>query len=99
METLKELIAMLIFVAGSVLIFSVFDQFHWGNFWGGISCFVVAYYIWPSRKRGYREQENTFLDIVELVIELPVEIFLWIFRSSGRIFRGKNNDFDIDIDL
>ena len=99
MEALREFVATLIFIAGLVLIFSIFGEFHWGNLLGGVACFVIAYVVWPSRKQGHREQENFLLDILEFVIELPVEIFMWLFRLLGRIFRNKDGSFDVDIDL
>lgn len=99
METLRELIATLIFIAGTILIFSVFGEFHWVTFGGGFTCFIVAYFIWPSKKRGQRERENFFLDILEFVIELPIELLMWVFRFFGRMFRSKDGGFDVDIDL
>jgi hypothetical protein len=99
METLRELIATLIFIAGTVLIAVTFNEFTWGEFLGGVICYVIAYFIWPSKKRGQREKESPFLDIVEFVIELPVEFVMWVLRLFSRIFRNKNGDFDVDIDL
>jgi len=99
METLRELIATVIFIAGTVLIFSIFGEFHWASFFAGITCFVIAYFAWPSKRRGHREQDNFFLDILELVIEFPIELILWVFRLLARMFRSKDGGFDIDIDL
>jgi hypothetical protein len=99
METLRELIATLIFIAGSVFIVVTFNEFTWESFLGGIICYVIAYFIWPSKKRGQRDKESPLLDILEFVIELPVEFFMWILRLFSRIFRNKNGDFDVDIDL
>ncbi len=99
MEALREFVATFIYIVGLVLVFSIFDEFFWKIFFAGIACFVTAYFIWPSKSRGQREQENSFIDILEIVIELPVETFKWLFRLLGRMFRNKDGDFDIDIDL
>lgn len=99
METLRALSAIVIFISGLILTFSLVNEFQWDNLLGSAVCFVVAYFIWPSKKRGHREQDNAFLDILELVIELPIEIFIWFLRLLGRIFRNKDGGFDVDIDL
>ena len=99
MEALRELMATLIFIAGSVFTLVFFNEFIWTSFFGGMICYVIAYFMWPSKKRGQREKESPFLDILEFVIELPVEIFMWILRFFSRVFRNKNGDFDVDIDL
>ncbi len=99
METLRELIATLIFIIGALLFFSIFGEFLWANFFAGITCFLIAYFIWPSKKRGHREQDNSFIDILELVIEFPVEVIMWVFRLFTRVFRSKDGSLDIDIDL
>jgi len=99
METLRELIATVIFITGIVLIAEVIGDFQWGSLFGSMTCFIIAYFVWPSKKRGQRAQENSFLDIIELVIEFPVEMIMWIFRFLGRIFRSKDGGFDVDIDF
>ena len=99
METLREFIATFIFTVGSYFIFSIIGGFHLGSLLVGITCFVFAYFIWPSKTRGQRIEDNVFLDILEFVIELPVELFLWIIRFIGRIFTKKDGGFDLDIDL
>jgi len=99
METLREFIATVIFIAGIVLIAAVIGDFYWGSLFGSITCFITAYFVWPSKQRGQRVQENSFLDIMELVIEFPVEMILWIFRLLGRMLRSKDGGFDADIDF
>jgi len=99
METLRELSATIIFIVGTVFIYSIIGEFHWGSFFAGITCFLIAYSTWPSKRRGHREQDNNFLDVLELVIEFPVEVIIWIFRLFARVFRSKDGSLDIDIDL
>ena len=99
METLREIIASSIFVMGTYFIFSMIGGFQWDSLLGCFICFIMAYFIWPSKTRGQRVQDNAFLDTVEFIIEAPVELFLWIIRLFGRLFTKSDGDFDIDIDL
>lgn len=99
METLREIIATLIFIAGTVLIFSLIGAFHWGTLLASFACFLAAYLVWPSKRRGQRERENVFLDVLELIIELPIEMLFWLFRFIGRMFRSKDGGFDVDVDI
>lgn len=75
--------------------------FSWAYLFLGLSLYVVCYLTWPSKRRGNREGDNGFLDLLELVLEFPVEFVLWIFRQAWRLVRGlfsaKGEGFDIDI--
>ena len=97
MEMLREFIATLIFIVGVTLVVSLIGAFDWGDFIAAIGCFVAAYFTWPSKRHGYREQDNRFLDMLEIIIELPIDILVWIVRFVVRKFRS--NDGGIDIDL
>jgi hypothetical protein len=99
METLREILATFIFTIGIYFVFVIFAGFQWINLIGCIICFIAAYYIWPSKTRGHRVQDNAFLDILEFIIELPVDFFLWIIRFFGHFFSKKDGGFDLDIDL
>ena len=97
METLREFLATFIFTLGVYFIFVMFGGFQWYFLLGCIICFVLAYFVWPSKTRGQRVQDNLFLDILELIIELPVEMFLWFIRLFGRLFSKKDGGFDLDL--
>jgi len=99
METLREILATFIFTIGTYFIFVMVSEFQWINLIGCIICFVSAYFIWPSKTRGHRVQDNAFLDILEFIIELPVEMFFWIVRLFSRAFSKKDGGIDLDIDL
>jgi len=71
-----------------------------------VLCFVGAYIVWPSKKKGQRDEGNSFLDILEVVIEAPVEIFMWLLRIVGRLLgrsdrngSGSCGDGGIDFDI
>jgi hypothetical protein len=99
METLREIIAASIFIIGTYFLLSMIGGFQWDSLLGCIICFILAYFIWPSKTRGQRVQDNAFLDTVEFIIEVPVELFLWLIRLFCRPFNKSDGDFDIDIDL
>lgn len=99
MNALRELTATLTFIAALVVLTLLFAQdFSWGYCLVMLLCFGLAYALWPSKRRGQRRDDNGFLDLLELVIELPIQLLLWLFRLLGGLFRGnKGDDFDIDL--
>ncbi|REL27146.1 hypothetical protein DXX93_11595 [Thalassotalea euphylliae] len=102
MESLRELIATLCFIAGTILVTSMLAQeFSWLMLIAPIILYATAYLCWPSKRRGKRDSENVVLDIIELIIEFPVEFFLWLFRLLGRVLASllgaKGDGLDIDI--
>ena len=102
MESFREFVAVLFFIMGSMLIVFLFaNAFSWANLLIGLSAYVASYFIWPSKRRGKRDNDSPVLDIIELVIEFPVELVVWFFRIIGRvlssIFGGKGDGFDIDL--
>lgn len=100
MEALKQFLAIICFIIGVVFLSSmIFDVLSWLEFIGGMVCLVLAYFTWPSKKRGQRQSDNFLLDMLEFVIELPFEVFGWLFRFLGRMFRSKGGGVDVDIDF
>jgi hypothetical protein len=97
MNLLREIASTTIFIAGLLLALNFFrSEFDWILLCGSLGCFTEAYFIWPSKKRGQRDEGHWLLDTLELVIELPVEMVLWLFRLLVRIFKSKDGDFDAD---
>ncbi len=96
MTSIRAAIALLIFLLGVFFVVTLFTApFAWINVIIALVCFVLAYYIWPSKKQGQRHQDNGFLDLIEIFIEFPAEIILWVFRMLGHLFR-KGDGIDID---
>jgi len=94
MIKLRELIAIITFLAGILLLIKLcLHPFVWVTLIVAIICFVFAYLMWPSKKKGQREEDNWFLDIMEIMIELPLELFLWTFRAAGHLVR--KGDIDV----
>lgn len=57
--------------------------------------YVLAYVVWPSKRSGQRQESNLLLDVLEVIVELPVEAFLWVFRLLGRLV-ARDGGVDID---
>jgi hypothetical protein len=100
MIVFRECLAVLIFLAGLSGPYSfIMVGFDWSAFFAMVLCFVLAYLIWPSKRRGQRDEGAYIADILEWMIELPIDVFLWILRLFGRLFGGKGNGTDIDFDI
>jgi len=100
MQVLREIVAVIAFILGVVFIVDLVSYgFNSRGLFFSVLCFVVAYIVWPSKKKGQRNDGNGFLDILELVIEAPVEIFMWLLRIVGRLLGRGGGDGGIDIDI
>ena len=104
MTVLKEIIAVICFFLAILLAFDLIaNEFSWKYCIGCLLLFIFSYLIWPSKRRGKREDDYVFLDMLEFFIEIPMEIIFWIFRIVARIgsfmLGGKGNSSDIDFDL
>ncbi|MET1076854.1 MAG: hypothetical protein ABWY06_02425 [Pseudomonas sp.] len=88
MATLREIAATLLFVLAMALVIQLFASgFAWGSLLGALLCFALAYACWPSRRRGQRDDASGWIDLFEVVIELPVQALLWLLRWVGGLFR------------
>lgn len=98
MTVLRECIACLLFLAGIGGIVELFSAgLEWQTLLLTIICFLSAHFIWPSKRKNQRKDDSRFLDWIEVFIELPIEIFTWLFRLLGRLFGGKGDGVDIDL--
>jgi len=98
MNLIREIASGIFFIIGILLTLNIIvDGFSWECLIGGVMFFVFAYFTWPSKKRGQRQGDNSFLDIIEFIIELPIDIFVSIFRFIVRLFKSKDGGFDLDI--
>lgn len=96
MILLREILAVVLFaIACTGVVSLVVDGFAWVTFCILFLCFWLAWWVWPSRRKGQRQDDNSVADFVELFIELPFEMFLWLLRLVGRLFK----DGDAGIDL
>lgn len=96
MEALRELIALLLFICSTVLLIVLFNNtFDWIQLVIIFSGFLLAYFIWPSKRKNQRKRENALLDILEIIVELPIELLFWPFRVLWRVIRRSDNILDI----
>ena len=95
MNALRECGAVLLFLAA---VASVVHGLSGGPLWPCLGlaalCFGLAYWLWPSRRRGQRQEEHSWLDLLEILIELPVNLLFWLLRQLARPFR---DGVDLDI--
>lgn len=97
MMAVKQSIACLLFlvgIGGIVELFSV--GLDWQVLLLTLICFLSAHFIWPSKRKNQRNDDSRLLDWIEILIELPLEVFTWLFRLLGRLIGGKGDGFDID---
>ncbi|WP_250655914.1 hypothetical protein [Alkalimarinus coralli] len=98
MNALREVIAVVVFIVAVVSLSNlVLNGFDGRLLIATVICFIAAYIIWPSKRKGARQGDNSLLDIIEFIIELPIDLFLWLFRSITRIFRSNDSHLDIDL--
>ncbi len=99
MNLLRAIVAISFFAAGVYLTVDIIINDHdLLALLGSLALFMFAYITWPSKKRGQREDDYVFFDVLELFIELPIEILLWLFRLLGRFIKS-GGDAGLDIDF
>lgn len=88
MDVLRMLLAVLALLAG---IAALVQGIVVGPLWAWLLVmalgFLLAYWLWPR----HREVESGWFDVLELLVELPVNALLGLLLLLGRFFR--------DIDL
>lgn len=82
MIVLREIIATILLIAAILLtIYICTNIFSWGYLALAIGSYIAAYWIWPSKRQGQRDDNYIWFDIIEFLIELPFRIVFWLFRS------------------
>lgn len=86
MNGLREFVAVLLWITSVVsLLNCIFVSFSAKLILLALVCFIAAYFIWPSRRRGHREDDYWWLDLAELLIEAPVLLVRFIVRVITHI--------------
>lgn len=98
MDIFRAVCGVSLFIASTYLVVDgvLASPSDWVLFGIGAAGFVLAYLLWPSKRRGQRHQDNPFWDILEILVELPVELLLWFGRLLGRLLSGKGGGVDLD---
>lgn len=98
MIELREWSAAIIFLSGIAGLYTLFaNGFEWSMLIATALSFIAAYVIWPSKSKGQRHGDGRVADIFEILIEFPIDLFLWIIRVFGRMLGGKGDGVDLDI--
>lgn len=98
MIELREITAAVIFVVGCATCYTLFTEgFVWELLALSFACFLLAYFIWPSKRKGQRGDESRWLDYIELIVEFPIRALLFFLRSLSRTLGGGSGGIDIDI--
>lgn len=98
MDNVRVFLSTLIFVLGCyLLIFLYWDGFNFFILAGAIVSFCVAHYLLPKDRRK-NDERFEFLDLLELIIDIPFSVIEFFFKFIGRLFKGKDGvDFDLDL--
>lgn len=93
MNEIRVVIAILLFFTNGYLIFDLAaNGFAWGLLFIILVLFVLIHYIWP---KDYKK-DSAWLELIELVIDLPFRMIASFLRGLGRLFRSSDG---IDIDI
>ncbi|WP_281649151.1 hypothetical protein [Parendozoicomonas sp. Alg238-R29] len=97
MKLLAGLLSILSYSLGILLAIEFYESHFLAKYFVGLSvCFLIAYFLWPSRGRGKRNNRNFIIDIIEAFIELPIDVVLFLFRVIARMLRS-DGPYDFDV--
>lgn len=78
---LREMTAIVLWVTSLILILiCVFSEFSSARIFIAMICLVAAYFIWPSKQSGRRDDNHWWLDLAELLIEGPILLVRLIIK-------------------
>lgn len=81
MILVRELSAIVLWCIFLMLILScLFSTFSSLRLFIAVGCFAAAYFIWPSKKKGFRDDNFWLFDVAELLIEGPILIVIGIIK-------------------
>ena len=98
MTNVRALGATILLIFG---LFQLLDLWLVGFSWASLAIasvsFLLSYWVWPSKRDDpkHRYQHSQWFDWLEFLIELPVEIVLWLIRSLFGLLRRSVDDVDI----
>lgn len=81
MIVLREITAFLLLFTGITLIVALDESVAiWVQIISVAACFIFSYLIWPSKRKGQRNNNNYFWDWFELILELPFQILKGVLK-------------------
>ena len=94
MASIRYILAILCFCLGVYLVYDLFASgFDWMILLAAIASFVIAHIIKPKTDD---HSASDFLDVLDVVIELPFRSLALILRSLSGIFRKGSDGIDFD---
>lgn len=102
MAFIRYLLAISLFIAGIFCLIRFFmADWSWVFLLAFVTCIILAYFIKPTaspRRRGRRRNEDySWLDLVDLPIDLLFQIISWPFRLIGKLLKHLDIDFSPDL--
>ena len=96
MPEMRQLLSILFLSTSIYLVFDLFSHgFSLFVLAGVVIFYILAYYTWPKQEK---ETESAWLEIAELIVELPYRLIASLLRGFGRVLSNKSGpDFDIDL--
>ncbi|MBF7074564.1 hypothetical protein ISG33_14255 [Glaciecola sp. MH2013] len=77
------------------VIFVIRGDLALGHLVSAYAFFLLAYAAWPRKSREQLESDSKVGDILEIIIEFPIELIVYVFRLLRAIFSKSNIDLDI----
>ena len=94
MELVRMLLSICVFCISAYLVFDLFVYgFSMPALLFCIAGFVLVHFLRPKKS----SIDDSFYEIVDLVLDLPYQAMATIIRNIGRLFRDGNGGVDLDI--
>jgi len=94
MDLLRILLSIFIFCISVYLVVDLFVYgFSWSVLLFCIGGFVLVHFLRPKKS----SVDDSFYELVDLVLDLPYRAIATIIRNIGRLFRDGNGGVDLDI--
>jgi hypothetical protein len=91
-DRLRVIFATVLFCISSYLVYDLFaNGFSWVTLLISICGYLLIHYIWPKRT----SQDSDWIDLLELVVDLPYRSIALALRSIGSLLR--NGDVGIGL--
>ncbi|WP_020409248.1 hypothetical protein [Hahella ganghwensis] len=91
MDTLRYVLAVCLFCISCYLVFDLFmSGFNLFVLIGAITGFILTHFIKPR----HSQHDGDFIDILDLIIDLPFKSIALVLRSLGSLFGRGGLDLD-----
>ena len=92
MSNLRVFLSISIFIISSYFIIDlIIYDFDWVLLVFSLIGFVCAHYLWPPK----HDDESSWYDMLEVVIELPFRAMALFLRGLGKVFKNADSGLDL----